>query len=145
MRMGKQNDSVKILDDVDLSLSLSLEDRAARQFTNIEIDVQPVVFRTSYRDINLMTTIVNDAIARLPKSAETSANMQRSEGSTYKPSSTRRVSGKASNTTSVRRTAQEASVIVSTEKVCVCKLTAGWYIYEHLRSSTRALTGSASC
>ncbi|KLO14457.1 hypothetical protein SCHPADRAFT_996578 [Schizopora paradoxa] len=117
MRMGKQSDSVKILDDVDLSLSLSLEDRAARQFTNIEVDVQPVVFRTSYRDINLMTTIVNDAIARLPKNGETNPDTKHSESSMSKPMSTRRASGKTSNATSVRRTAQEASVIVSTEKL----------------------------
>ncbi len=98
-RMGKQNDSVKILDDVDLSLSLSLEDRAARQYTNIEIDVQPIVFRTSYRDINLMTTIVNDAVARLSKGGGTDVNAQRSDRSSSKVPSTRNVSGKTTNTT----------------------------------------------
>ncbi|TCD71537.1 hypothetical protein EIP91_008918 [Steccherinum ochraceum] len=61
-RMGKNAESVRFLDDVDLTLSLDSRSTSSQQTTSIEVSVQPVVFRASYRDINLITTIVNKAI-----------------------------------------------------------------------------------
>ena len=61
-RMGKNADSVRFLDDVDLTFSLDSRSTSSQQTTSMEVNVQPVIFRASYRDINLITTIVNKAL-----------------------------------------------------------------------------------
>jgi len=68
MRMGRASESVRFLDDVDLTLSLDSRASALQQMTNIEISAKPIVFRASYRDINLITSIVNKAIERYGES-----------------------------------------------------------------------------
>ncbi|THH34126.1 hypothetical protein EUX98_g96 [Antrodiella citrinella] len=62
LRMGKESESVRFLDDVDLTFSLDTRSSSSHHTTSIELTVQPVIFRASYRDINLITTIVNKAI-----------------------------------------------------------------------------------
>ncbi|KAJ6610914.1 vacuolar protein sorting-associated protein 13 [Mycena sp. CBHHK59/15] len=62
IRMGKPSESVRFLDDVDLTLSLDSRSSSGQQMTSIEISAKPIVFRASYRDINMITTIVNKAI-----------------------------------------------------------------------------------
>ncbi|KAI8995643.1 vacuolar protein sorting-associated protein 13 [Trametes punicea] len=61
-RMGKPAESVRFLDDVDLTCTLDSRSSAAHQSTSIEVTALPIVFRASYRDIILITTIVNKAI-----------------------------------------------------------------------------------
>ncbi|KAF8974033.1 vacuolar protein sorting-associated protein 13 [Flammula alnicola] len=70
MRMGKAAESVRFLDDVDFTLSLDSRSSSSHQMTNIEIVAKPIVFRASYRDINLITSIVNKAIERYGHSQE---------------------------------------------------------------------------
>lgn len=66
LRMGKPSDDVRFLDDVDLTFSL--DNRTTRtsssqqQMMSIELAMKPLVFRASYRDINMITAIVNKAI-----------------------------------------------------------------------------------
>jgi len=60
MNMGRTSESVRFLDDVDLTVSL--DSRSLQQMTNIEITAKSIIFRASYRDINLITSIVNKAI-----------------------------------------------------------------------------------
>jgi vacuolar protein sorting-associated protein 13A/C len=62
VRMGGASESVRFLDDVDLTFSLDSRSSSSHQMTNIEIGAKPVTFRASYRDINLITSIVNKAI-----------------------------------------------------------------------------------
>lgn len=62
IRMGKTADSVRFLDDIDLTFSLDSRSSSSQQMTSIEIASKPIVFRASYRDINLITAIVNKAI-----------------------------------------------------------------------------------
>jgi vacuolar protein sorting-associated protein 13A/C len=62
MRMGKAAEDVRFLDDVDLTLSLDSRTSSSQQMTSIEVTAKPIVFRASYRDINLIMTIVNKAI-----------------------------------------------------------------------------------
>ncbi|KAH8120322.1 vacuolar protein sorting-associated protein vps13 [Phellopilus nigrolimitatus] len=63
-RMGKQADAVRFLDDVDMKMSSESRSESNRQFTGVNIAVeQEFVFRTSYRDILLITSIANKAIA----------------------------------------------------------------------------------
>ncbi|CAE6413624.1 unnamed protein product [Rhizoctonia solani] len=61
-RMGRTAENVRFLDDMDITLSLDTRKSAAHQMTSIELSTQPIVFRASYRDINLITAIVNRAI-----------------------------------------------------------------------------------
>ena len=60
--MGKDTETVRFLDDVDFTFSLDSRSAESHQMTNIEVSSQPIIFRASYRDINLITTIVNKAI-----------------------------------------------------------------------------------
>ncbi|KAF7347835.1 hypothetical protein MVEN_01541000 [Mycena venus] len=62
IRMGKPAESVRFLDDVDLTFSLDSRSSSGQQMTSIEISSKPIVFRASYRDINMIMTIVNKAI-----------------------------------------------------------------------------------
>jgi len=70
MRMGRASESVRFLDDVDLTVSLDSRATASQQMTNIEIAAKPIVFRASYRDINLITSIVNKAIEKYGESQQ---------------------------------------------------------------------------
>lgn len=74
LRMDKPSDSVRFLDDLDLTLSMDNRQWAAQQMSNIEITLHPVVFRVSYRDIHLITTIVNKAIELSTKSQSSVTN-----------------------------------------------------------------------
>jgi vacuolar protein sorting-associated protein 13A/C len=62
MRMGKPSESVRFLDDVDLTFSLDNRSSLVQEMISMEISAKPIVFRTSYRDIKLITSIVNKAI-----------------------------------------------------------------------------------
>jgi vacuolar protein sorting-associated protein 13A/C len=60
-QMGNLDESVRILDDIDMSLSLDSRQSAAQQMTSIDIMSTPIVFRASQRDINLIMAIVTKA------------------------------------------------------------------------------------
>ncbi|TFK30442.1 vacuolar protein sorting-associated protein vps13 [Coprinopsis marcescibilis] len=62
IQMGKIAESARFLDDVDVTISFDNRSSSAQQMTSIEIGAKPIVFRASYRDINLITSIVNRAI-----------------------------------------------------------------------------------
>jgi vacuolar protein sorting-associated protein 13A/C len=63
LRMDQPKETVRFLDDIDLTLSIDSRQVATHQMTDIELQVQPIIFRASYRDIMLITDIVNKAIA----------------------------------------------------------------------------------
>lgn len=60
-QMGNLDESVRFLDDVDMTLSLDSRQSAAQQMTSIDIASTPIVFRASQRDINLIMAIVTKA------------------------------------------------------------------------------------
>ncbi|KZT30580.1 vacuolar protein sorting-associated protein 13 [Neolentinus lepideus HHB14362 ss-1] len=63
IQMGKESERVSFLDEMDFTLSLdSRSSSSAQQMTSIEVSSKPVIFRASYRDINLITKIVNKAL-----------------------------------------------------------------------------------
>ncbi|KAG6898100.1 hypothetical protein C0992_005427 [Termitomyces sp. T32_za158] len=63
IHMGKVSESVRFLDDVDLTVSLDSRSSISHKMMNIEIAVKPVIFRASYGDLNMITSIVNKAIS----------------------------------------------------------------------------------
>lgn len=71
MRMGRTSDSVRFLDDTDLTFTLDSRASSSQRMTSMEISARPIVFRASYRDINLITSIVNKAIELYGNSQKT--------------------------------------------------------------------------
>ncbi|KAH9486936.1 Vacuolar protein sorting-associated protein 13 [Psilocybe cubensis] len=76
MRMGRSAESVRFLDDVDLTFSVDSRSSSQQQMMNIELTSKPIVFRASYRDINLITSIVNKAIERYGNSQKSFASQK---------------------------------------------------------------------
>ncbi|KAJ3515399.1 hypothetical protein NLJ89_g1777 [Agrocybe chaxingu] len=68
--MGRTVENVRVLDDVDFTFSLDSRTSSLQQMTNMEISARPIVFRASYRDINLIMSIANKAIERYGKSQQ---------------------------------------------------------------------------
>uniref|UniRef100_A0A0W0G3E4 Putative vacuolar protein sorting-associated protein vps13 n=1 Tax=Moniliophthora roreri TaxID=221103 RepID=A0A0W0G3E4_MONRR len=62
VRMGRPEDSARFLDDFDLTFTLDSRSSSSQNMVSIELNAKPIVFRASYRDITLITTIVNKAI-----------------------------------------------------------------------------------
>lgn len=71
-RISKPTESVRFLDDLDLTFTLDSRTSESHQSTSIEVSALPIVFRASYRDIMLIMTIVNKAIELYGKSTQPS-------------------------------------------------------------------------
>ncbi len=87
--MGKATESVRFLDDVDLTFSLDNRSSSSQQMTNIEISARPIVFRASYRDITMITSILNKAIERYGRSQESLKQQKEEDGKPMENSSLR--------------------------------------------------------
>ncbi|KAL0951191.1 hypothetical protein HGRIS_007919 [Hohenbuehelia grisea] len=70
-RMGSDSESVRFLDDVDMTFSLDSRSTSSQQMMSIEISSRPIVLRASYRDIMVITSITNKAIAMYGDSQQT--------------------------------------------------------------------------
>ena len=117
-RMGRDAETVRFLDDVDLTFSLDSRVSASQQTTSIELTSQPVVFRASYRDINLITTIVNKAITLYGESTQRqSTDAEKTESD--EPGAPRPGSIGQANRGAITRasTAGRAKVLMSKEQV----------------------------
>ncbi|KAI0073133.1 vacuolar protein sorting-associated protein 13 [Panus rudis PR-1116 ss-1] len=100
-RMGKSSEDVRFMDDVDLTFSLDSRSTASQQMMSIEWSIKPVVFRASYRDINLIMTIVNKAIDLYGKSVASSGSAS---------SNAVQQSGHDKGTMTIRASSKRASV-----------------------------------
>ena len=74
MRMGQASDSVRFLDETDMTFSLDSRTSSQEHMTSMELSMKPIVFRASYHDINLIMAIVNKAIALYGESASASSS-----------------------------------------------------------------------
>ena len=72
MRMGQVSDSVRFLDETDMTFALDSRTSTQEHMTGMELSMKPIIFRASYRDINLIMAIVNKAIALYGESASAS-------------------------------------------------------------------------
>ncbi|ORY90221.1 hypothetical protein BCR35DRAFT_261800 [Leucosporidium creatinivorum] len=61
-RMDKPKETIRVLDNFDITLSLDSRADAGRQVTNIELGIQPLILRVSFRDILLINSILSRAI-----------------------------------------------------------------------------------
>lgn len=120
MSMNKQAEKVSFLDEIDIALTIDNRRASGHQMTSVELTIQPIVFRASLRDINLITAIVTRGIELSsgdqkapPKSNAISSKAQpRSQsGRKSRPSLPR---------TGSQRALPSAQVIMTTEKVRPC-------------------------
>jgi len=117
--MNKENITARFLDDMDITLSMDNRQSANRQITDIILTVQPIIFRVSYRDINLITSIVNKAIAlSTPKDQNKESAEEARSLSSKRPSNTKQISSTRTVSTSTRRTSKvKPRLMVSSEHV----------------------------
>ena len=116
VRMGGASESVRFLDDVDLTFSLDSRSSSSHQMTNIEVGAKPITFRASYRDINLITSIVNKAIEGYGNSQQSPNNED-----VLKSNSSRKPEMSVVKSTTFNQSLQDgkAQVLVSKEQVFV--------------------------
>lgn len=79
-QMGERMETVKFLDEFDLTLSLDSRSSASQQMMNLELSAKPIVIRASYRDISLITNIFNKAFERLGSSSSTGGSSDQRVG-----------------------------------------------------------------
>jgi vacuolar protein sorting-associated protein 13A/C len=60
--MDKPKENIRVLDDLDVTLSMDSRADGGRQVTNIDVGIQPLILRVSLRDIFLINSIINRAI-----------------------------------------------------------------------------------
>ena len=99
LRMGSPEDA-RILDDVDLTLTLDSRTISAHQMTSIDIAIKPIVLRASYRDIMLILTVVNKAMEAYSRQTGASPSSEPAQPSqVVSTTATRRVSGGSAQAT----------------------------------------------
>ena len=118
-QMNKPSDKVSFLDEVDLTVSMDTRHPEGHIMTSIEAAIKPLVLRASYRDIKLITTIVNKALARMSKPPEPAKREPVGALNKSVPPPTRaKPSRRTSKATKSRRlSSNKAKVIMSKEKV----------------------------
>lgn len=62
MQMDKPKETLRVLDDFDVTLSMDSRLDAGRQQTDIDISIQALILRVSFRDILLINSILSRAI-----------------------------------------------------------------------------------
>jgi vacuolar protein sorting-associated protein 13A/C len=116
IRMGRASESVRFLDDIDLTFSLDSRTSTQEHMTSMELAAKPIVFRASYRDVNLIMAIVNRAIELYGKTMPSSAGTD----PTTNPKLPRTKSKYSTmqGTRSQLRPVGRARVLISKEQVC---------------------------
>lgn len=109
VQMGKPDESVRFLDDIDITMSLENKQAMALQRTSIEIDAKPIIFRASQRDINLILSIVTRA-SQLASQSSIS-------GSTSSPANASKTKATTTYAKSEAPATEKPHLIMSTEKV----------------------------
>lgn len=117
--MGADADTVRFLDDVDLTFSMDSRSSTREQMTGMEFAVKPIVFRASYRDIMLITTIATKALDLYGKSQNNARVASTKATLPYEgPSQTSRSNATRNDIQTVGR----ARVLVSREQVYLEKI-----------------------
>jgi len=118
--MDQASESVRFLDDVDLTFTLDSRATSFQQMTSIEIMMKPIVFRASYPDINLITSITNTALGRYNESQQPQKDMgEDGHLSSDHTTSTQRhgVVATQATSSSLSRSVGKARVLMTREQV----------------------------
>ncbi|GJJ09687.1 hypothetical protein Clacol_003911 [Clathrus columnatus] len=79
LRMDKPLEAVRFLDDLDLTFSMDNRQITDQRMSNLEVSLQTIIFRVSYRDIILISSIINKAV-------ELSTQHSKSDNASFYPS-----------------------------------------------------------
>ncbi|PFH54473.1 hypothetical protein AMATHDRAFT_72271 [Amanita thiersii Skay4041] len=101
-RMGKPTESVRFLDDVDITVSLDNRSSALQQMTSIEIFTKAVTVRASYRDVMLISSIVTKAIEMYGKSQNSNTAQSTALSQSVRPNGRKASFGPRSSTGKAR-------------------------------------------
>ncbi|KAH7104413.1 vacuolar protein sorting-associated protein vps13 [Auriculariales sp. MPI-PUGE-AT-0066] len=90
-QMNAPHDKVSFIDDFSITLSMDNRKVAQHQLTSIQVQVEPVILRASYRDINLIMSIVNKAITLSTSSdaGKSPSSLALSDTASPKPTTTK--------------------------------------------------------
>ena len=69
--MNRPSERARLLDDVALSCTIENRNSFSHTTTSIEATCKEIIFRASYRDIDLMMAIVNKALSLASKASST--------------------------------------------------------------------------
>ncbi|KAG8799617.1 hypothetical protein FRC17_007079, partial [Serendipita sp. 399] len=105
-QMGRPDENVRFMDDIDVTLSMESKHTMALQRTSIELAAKPIVFRASQQDINLILAIVTHATQLAAQSASGTAEADNEES---------KVSVTKTKTQTISM--EKPQLIVSTEKL----------------------------
>lgn len=122
MLMNKPADKVSFLDEIDVTLTIDGRQTTDHQMTEIGLNILPIVFRASLRDITLITTIVNRAL-ELSSSQAASRPKAVNPASARPPSTVSRKSATPSRSKALAK--GKGRVIMSKEMVCFSVKTVG--------------------
>lgn len=122
--MGRKAESVSVLDNIDMTLSLDSRKSFAEDTTSIELQLKPIVFRAALRDMHTIMTIVNKAVlseyekfsSKLSQSAGAKKDRPRLPAASSKQSRALTRPAMTKQTFSTSKTFQGAKVIVSKEQ-----------------------------
>lgn len=117
MRMGSPSETVRFLDEIDITFSLDSRASAQERMTSMELAVKPIVFRASYRDINLIMSIVNRAIELYGKSASSSVGSD-SDTPAIPPSGSSKSTAPTITKSQSHPVTGHARVLMTKEQVC---------------------------
>jgi vacuolar protein sorting-associated protein 13A/C len=115
IRMGNVSESVRFLDEIDLTFSLDSRTSMQEHMTSMELAVKPIVFRASYRDINLIMAIINRAVELYGKTTSSPASDATSLDS--KPHASKSKYSVPKDVRSRSQTIGQARVLMSKEQV----------------------------
>lgn len=117
--MDKPKENIRFLDNFDITLSMDNRAKEGRNFTSIEIGIQPLILRVSFRDILLIKNIINRAVemsnrAPAPEEAVVATRPRASTKNSRPDLNTRPSAGGRRRSSATRLQAQ---IIISKESV----------------------------
>lgn len=118
VRMNKPTEAIRFLDDFDVSLTLESRQEVAKQFTGIQVMLQPIIFRSSYRDILLIMSIVNKAIALFSGNSEQPQELQQTNFDSARTVAERNSNEQISTRKLYSPSTAAAKVVATSEEVC---------------------------
>jgi vacuolar protein sorting-associated protein 13A/C len=123
IRMGADSDTVRFLDDINLTFSLDSRSSRREQHMSIEVSSTAIVFRASYRDIMLITAIATKAIELYQQSHK--SNLPHEEQPSDAHTQTSR---SVTSQTPGRQTFGKARIVMSKEQVRISRCTYIWFM-----------------
>lgn len=139
IKMDDADEQLRFLDDIDMTLSMDSRVSNTEERTSVEVSSGPIVFKTSYRDLNLIMAIINRAFELSQTTTEKSDRS--SNDVVSKPSASRRSIQRSDSRVLFQ---QEPQVFMSRQQVSTNTETPAILISNFCFSSKQTLRASDS-